>query len=109
MFKRKIRIIINILLIVTLIFLTACEKEFSFRGSHFGDSIEQVQLNESDESEINEGENYKYINYDNVKNYGDYTSSGSYYFVDNRLIVIYELINYNENESDVDKDEVFKK
>ena len=109
MFKRKIKIIVNILLIVTLIFLTACEKEFSFRGSRFGDSIEQVQKNESNASEIREGEDYKYLDFDDVNNYGDYTSEGSYIFEDDKLILILEQFIYSGYKDDYDKDDVFEK
>ncbi len=109
MFGSKIKIIINILLIVTLIFLTACEKGFAFRGSHFGDSVEQVQQNESNVGEVSEEEGYKYLSYyDGVNNYGDYISNVSYDFKDDKLILITELIYYYEDENDLDKDDVFE-
>ena len=108
MFKRKIKIIVTILLIVTLIFLTACEKEFEFRGSHFGDSVEQVQQNEKNVSEIREGEDYQYLDFDDVNNYCDYISNGSYHFEDDKLILIFEKFIYYGYEEDADKDDVFE-
>jgi len=79
--------VLFILLIVAMLFpLVSCTSNFTFRGSHFGDSIEQVQQNEGSDGELTEWsgfKEYQVLNY--TIDYQGYECTLSYFFKDNEL------------------------
>lgn len=91
-----------LLIIGSLILLMgSCKQEFSYRGSYFGDSVERVRQVEGEDglADTFDGfENYELINYER-EIFGDYEGTVTYFFEDEQLKHISNLISLFSEEN----------
>ncbi len=95
------RICLIMIAAILLLSLSSCTgAEFSFRGSRFGDSMEQVQQNEGSAGEITDWTNlgdFETLQYE-IDGYHGIETSVYYYFQDNGLTHICEIFMYDRTE-----------
>ena len=96
--------------VITLLLLCSCDSEFSFRGSRFGDSMQQIIQAEGDDGETDEIGDYQSLRYEREIISGD-KASLVYDFKDDKLSHITFLI-HKENDAEAnysDMKKLFKK
>ena len=92
--------------VITLFLLCSCDSEFSFRGSRFGDSMQQVIQAEGDEGEADMTGDYQSLRYEREITSGD-KASLVYYFKDDKLSHITFSI-HKENDAEANYSDMKK-
>ncbi len=92
--------------LITLLLLCSCDSEFSFRGSRFGDSMQQVIQAEGNEGEADMTGDYQSLRYEREITSGD-KASLVYYFKDDKLTHITFFI-HKENDAEANYSDMKK-
>ncbi len=99
---KQIYIIVSLFMIVVI--FSSCTTELTFKGNHFGDSIEEIQKNEGDNGEIAEYNDHTVLIYHDVQVHDHYnTFTLTYVFSNNELKHIMELINYFDTDDSLEE------
>lgn len=94
------RVMLFVITAALLISFASCTTEFSFRGSRFGDSMEQVKKAEGEGGESGEEGEYKSLDYE-IEFFSGYTGSLTYYFKDDELEhIIGSYLDIHDNNKD---------
>gem|GEM_PF-6216938 len=97
---RIIKRVISLILIIIIIYLPACNKEFTFRGHKFNETTEEIQKTEGNNYQTKQSDNIKYIYYDDVQ-YANSTGQATFVLIENKLKYIYFIVHEEKKKEDI--------